>query len=47
MQADRTELNDLAAQEPERVRQMVARWDTWADRARVKPWPHTPQRSAD
>ena len=45
LQADRTELNDLADQEPERVRQMVASWDAWAQRARVKPWPHTPPRA--
>ena len=45
MQADRTELNDLATQEPERVRQMVDRWDAWADRVRAKPWPHTPPRT--
>ncbi len=47
MLADRTELNDLADQQPERVREMVARWDAWADRARVKPWPHTPRRAGD
>ena len=47
MLADRTELNDLADQQPERVRQMVASWDAWADRARVKPWPHTPRRADD
>ena len=45
MQADRTELNDRAAEQPERVRRMVARWDAWADRVRAKPWPHTPPRT--
>ena len=45
LQADRTELHDLADQQPDRVRQMVAKWDAWAERARVKPWPHTPPRT--
>ncbi|MDG2208078.1 MAG: arylsulfatase [Pirellulales bacterium] len=44
MQADRTEVKDLAAEQPERVRQMVAAWDRWASRVRAKPWPHTPTR---
>ena len=44
MQADRTELHDRATEQPERVRQMVAAWDRWANRVRAKPWPHTPPR---
>ena len=47
MLADRTELNDLADQQPQRVREMVASWDAWAARAGAKPWPHTPRRSGD
>ena len=47
MLADRTELNDLADQQPQRVREMVASWDAWAARAGAKPWPHTPGRSGD
>jgi arylsulfatase len=39
MEADRTELNDLAAAEPDRVRHMAAMWDAWARRANVLPWP--------
>lgn len=39
MEADRTELNDLAAVEPERVNQLAALWETWARRAHVLPWP--------
>lgn len=39
MEADRTELNDLAAREPERVSRMAARWESWARRAHVLPWP--------
>jgi len=35
MDADRTELHDLAAKEPERVRQMAAQYDAWAKRCGV------------
>ena len=38
--ADRTELRDLAAQEPARVQDLAARWDAWAKRANVLPSPH-------
>jgi len=37
MDADRTELHDLAAREPERVRQMAAQYDAWAKRCAVLP----------
>ena len=37
MDADRTELNDLAAQHPDRVRQMAAMYDDWAQRCGVIP----------
>jgi arylsulfatase A-like enzyme len=36
---DRTEMNDLAAQQPERVKEMAAQWDTWAKRVGVMSWP--------
>ncbi len=36
---DRTEMNDLAAQQPERVKEMAAQWDAWAKRVGVMPWP--------
>jgi arylsulfatase A-like enzyme len=39
MDADRTEMCDLAAKQPERVRQMAALWDAWAARVGVQPWP--------
>ena len=38
MVADRTETNNLAAQQPERVKSMVAQWEAWARRAEVLPW---------
>lgn len=37
MDADRTELHDLAAQHPQRVRDMAAQYDAWAARCGVKP----------
>ena len=38
LKADRTELRDLAAAHPERVREMAARWDSWAARVGVVDW---------
>lgn len=35
---DRTELNDLAKEKPEMVKQMVDAWEEYAVRCRVKPW---------
>lgn len=35
--ADRTELNDLAGKHPDRVRSMADMWDRWAKRAKVYP----------
>lgn len=39
MDADRTELHDLASSEPERLRDMAERFEQWAVSAKVKPWP--------
>jgi arylsulfatase len=39
MIADRTEMNDLAQKQPERVREMAAQWDAWASRVGVVQWP--------
>ncbi len=38
MEADRTELHDLAGQQPERVKQMSAQWDEWSKRVGTRPW---------
>ena len=40
--ADRVESTNLAAREPERVRDMTARYASWAARAQVEPWPVNP-----
>jgi arylsulfatase len=42
MQTDRTETRDLAGQFPDRVTQMAERWEAWARRANVLPWPWKP-----
>jgi arylsulfatase len=39
LDADRTETNNLAAMHPDRVKQMAAMWQRWAERANVVPWP--------
>ncbi len=39
LEADRTEMIDLAGQYPERVEAMSAFWDEWASSADVTPWP--------
>ena len=38
LEADRTEMHNLAEAEPERVEQMSARWQAWADRVGVVEW---------
>src|SRR6185295_7556612 len=40
---DRSELHDLASQQPERVKLMVAQWEAWAKRAGAIPWIWQPQ----
>jgi arylsulfatase len=37
MAKDRSEVDDLAREHPERVRELSAAWDTWAARADVLP----------
>ncbi len=39
LEADRTELNDLSAQFPEKVAVLKTKWETWAERCGVLPWP--------
>jgi arylsulfatase len=42
MAEDRTELHDLAGQQPQKVKELVAKWEAWATRANVLPWIWTP-----
>ena len=37
MAADRSELNDLSAQEPKRAATMSRQWEEWAARVKVFP----------
>jgi arylsulfatase len=39
MEADRVESHDLAKAEPGKVRRLTAKYEDWAKRAGVKPWP--------
>jgi arylsulfatase len=43
MDADRTEMHNLASEQPERVKAMAAAWEAWAKRDKVVPWPYQPQ----
>ncbi|HVE42387.1 MAG TPA: arylsulfatase [Planctomycetota bacterium] len=38
LEADRTELRNRAKDEPQRVRDMIVRYDAWAQRCGVLPW---------
>jgi arylsulfatase len=46
LKADRTELHDLADAKPELVRELAAKWDAWAERTHVKPYPHQAQKQS-
>lgn len=39
MAADRTEMNNIASLQPDRVNEMAAGWDVWAKRVGILPWP--------
>ncbi len=43
MSDDRTEMNDLAASEPERVTELEKAYGEWTERAGVLPWPVDPK----
>jgi arylsulfatase len=43
MDADRVEMNNLAAAEPARVKEMSAKWEAWAKRTHVLPRPEAPR----
>ncbi len=38
MEADRTELQNLAARHPARVEAMARQWEAWARRTQAIPW---------
>jgi hypothetical protein len=37
MKADRSEIYDLAAKEPERLKEMIALYEAWAKRMKIMP----------
>jgi arylsulfatase len=39
MKSDRTELHNLAATHPDKAKELATKWETWAERAHVKPYP--------
>jgi len=39
MKTDRTELRDLASARPEQAKELAAKWEAWALRTHVKPYP--------
>src|SRR5665213_1540264 len=42
MDADRTEMHDMAATEPQRLSEMREKWEAWAKRTHALPWPWKP-----
>jgi arylsulfatase len=46
MDEDRTELDDRASKEPQRVKELSRLWGEWSERAGVRPWPVVPQVTA-
>lgn len=39
MKADRTEMHDVSAEHPDVAKDLLAKWQAWADRAHVRPFP--------
>jgi arylsulfatase len=39
MERDRTELEDLASKYPGKVSELAAKWEAWAERCGIEPWP--------
>ena len=43
---DRTEQNDLAETQPDKAKELAAKWEAWAERAHVKPYPGAGKKGA-
>ena len=41
MKADRTEMNNLIDENPEKAKKLIEAWETWAVRTNVKPFPES------
>ncbi len=46
LEADRTELNNLASKHPDKVRELSEKYDQWARRCGVIPWYELPKKAA-
>jgi len=46
LKSDRTEQHDLAAAEPARAQELAAKWQAWAERTHVKPYPNEAKKAA-
>jgi len=46
LEADRTEMRNLAEQHPERVRELSRQYEQWARRCEVAPWDKLPKKAA-
>lgn len=46
IEKDRTELHNLVSEQPEKAAELAAKWESWAVRARVKPYPADAKRAA-
>ena len=44
MDADRTEMNNLAKKRPQKLQELASKWQAWADRVGVQPWPFQKKR---
>ena len=44
---DRTEQHDLAAAQPDKAQELAAKWEAWAERAQVKPYPGAGRRGVE
>ena len=38
LEADRTEMKNLAEQQPQKVKELIGKYEAWAARAHVVPW---------
>jgi arylsulfatase len=45
IEADRSELHNLAAKHPDKLKEMVELWNAYAKRANVIPWPVSKKKS--
>ena len=46
LDADRSELNNLASVHEERMKEMADKWEAWAIEAKAKPWPWNRKKSS-